>query len=173
MQAIQSYIYEIGRRDTLFVLIGGGSAQDEMKTMAEELNLFPFVKFTGRVSDHDLCRYLSTADICLDPDPFTEWANQSTMNKIMEYMAFGKPIVAFDLKENRVSAQEAAVYANHNDTSEFALNISGLLNDEVKRNRMKEIGQRRIRNELAWDFSKPNLLRAYRSLNSAGKINQQ
>jgi glycosyltransferase involved in cell wall biosynthesis len=161
LKAIYTFVYDFDRQNTLFYLIGGGSALNELKEMASQLKLDGFVKFTGRVSDHDLCRHLSNADICLDPDPYTEWANQSTMNKIMEYMAFGKPIVAFDLKENRFSAQEAAVYAKPNDVREFASLMIDLLADQTMREQMGSLALRRVKEELAWEYSRPNLYAAY------------
>jgi len=164
LNTVDKYINQLGRKDTKFVLLGGGSALNEMKALSKELDLDKFVRFTGRVSDNDLCRYLSTADVCLDPDPFTDWSNQSTMNKIMEYMTFGKPIVAFDLKENRFSAKDAAVYAEPNDVIEYASLISSLMDDEDKRQKMQVIGRQRVENELAWEYSKPNLFKAYARL---------
>jgi glycosyltransferase involved in cell wall biosynthesis len=164
LRAIEVLVNDIGRRDTKFVLMGGGPALNDLKALKSELGLDDFVAFTGRVSDHDLCRYLSTADICLDPDPYTEWADQSTMNKIMEYMAFAKPIVAFDLKEHRYSAQEAAVYATPDSISEFADLITVLLDDPARRKEMGDYGLARVRQALAWDYSIPPLLAAYKSL---------
>ena len=70
--------------------------------------------FTGRVSDDDLCRILSSADLGVDPDPKNSWSDQSTMNKIMEYMFFGLPVVAYELTEHRVSAGPAALFAEPN-----------------------------------------------------------
>jgi glycosyltransferase involved in cell wall biosynthesis len=148
-------------------MMGGGPALDKLKQKNISMGLESFVEFLGRVTDHDLCRYLSTADICLDPDPYTEWADQSTMNKIMEYMTFSKPTVAFDLTENRYSAQEAAVYVKPNDTQEFATMINQLLNDEETRLQMGTFGQERVRRELAWDYSKPALLAAYAKVTSS------
>ena len=113
------------------------------------------------MSDHDLCRYLSTADICVDPDPYTEWSDKSTMNKIMEYMAFGKAIVAFDLKENRYSAQESALYATPNDEFDLAQKIASLINDPDQRRKMGQIGRRRVERDLAWRYQKKHLLEAY------------
>ena len=52
------------------------------------------------------------------------------MNKIMDYMFFGCPIVAFDLKENRVSAQDAAVYVTPNPEDEMADKVERLLANE-------------------------------------------
>lgn len=164
LYSIQHLVGHIGRQDTTFVLMGGGPALEDLKRLKTRLGLDEWVVMTGRVSDLDLCRYLSTADICLDPDPYSEWADQSTMNKVMEYMAFGKPIVAFDLKETRFSAQEAAVYARPNDVEEFARLMNELLEDEPKRNRMGAIGRRRVQEVLSWEHSAPILLDAYASL---------
>ena len=108
---------------------------------------------------------LSTADVCVDPDPWTEWSDKSTMNKIMGYMVFKKPIVAFDLKENRYSAQEAALYTVPNDTKEFAKNILNLLKDENRRKEMGEFGIQRVQSTLLWDYSKINLIKAYNHIN--------
>lgn len=152
------------RDDVKFVMMGGGPSLDELRRLNKVLATDRFVEFTGRVSDQDLCRYLSTADLCVDPDPYTEWSNQSTMNKIMEYMAFGKPTVAFDLKENHYSAQEAAVYAKPNDVNEFACLINELLNSTQRRREMGEYGLTRVHNQLAWNYSKPHLLAAYERL---------
>lgn len=155
---------EMGRDDVKFVLMGGGPDLARLKSLNQEMGLESFVEFKGRVSDLDLCRYLSNSDVCLDPDPFTEWSNQSTMNKIMEYMAFGKPVVAFDLKENMFSAKDAAVYASSNDVKEFTQLLDNMLNDPEQRKTMGEYGLKRVQSELAWDYSKPFLLAAYATL---------
>ena len=161
LYAIKYLLEKIGRQDTTFVLMGGGPAVADLRRLSHDLGLDDWVTLTGRVSDKDLCRYLSTADICLDPDPYTEWANQSTMNKIMEYMAFGKPVVAFDLQESRFSAQEAAVYAKPNDVEVFARLIDELLDDEPRRQAMGRFGRRRVEDALSWQYSAPILLQAY------------
>ncbi len=150
-----------GREDIKIVLMGGGPELNRLKQLNSDMGLESFVEFKGRVSDHDLCRYLSTTDVCLDPDPYTDWSNQSTMNKIMEYMAFSKPTVAFDLRENHYSAREAAVYAEPNDVGEFTDLIVELLDNPDERQKMGEIGLERVQSELAWDYSKPHLLDAY------------
>ncbi|MCO5187240.1 MAG: glycosyltransferase family 4 protein [Anaerolineae bacterium] len=155
---------EFGRNDVKFVLMGGGPDLKRLQRLNHEMGLESFVEFTGRVSDHDLCRYLSSADVCLDPDPYSEWSNQSTMNKIMEYMAFGKPTVAFDLKENRYSAQHAALYAAPGDVNGFVTILHELINDEALRQEMADYGRKRVLNRLAWHHSRPKLLAAYQCI---------
>ena len=164
LESIHYMINDLGGNDTHFVMIGGGPALQMLKEKSAEMGLESHAQFTGRVSDEVLCEYLSNADVCVDPDPWTEWSDKSTMNKIMEYMAFKKPIVAFDLKENRFSAKEAAVYIEPNDIKKFAENILRLLNDKKHRKSMGEYGFERVRNKLLWKYSKPVLLEAYRSL---------
>jgi glycosyltransferase involved in cell wall biosynthesis len=152
---------ELGRDDVHCVLVGGGPHQQAMREYAEEQGVAELCTFTGRVSDDDLCRILSSADVAVDPDPKTPWSDKSTMNKIMEYMYFGLPIVAFDLTENRASALDAAVYAPANDHREMARSIACLLDDSERRQVMASYGQRRVNEALAWAYSEPHLLAAY------------
>jgi glycosyltransferase involved in cell wall biosynthesis len=150
--------------DTLFAIIGGGPSQPDMQRLASELGVSDCVHFTGRVSDEELCSYLSTSEVCVDPDPWTEFTNFSTMNKIVEYMSFGKPIIAFDLLEHRRSALEAAHYIKPNDVREFGIGIRELLEDERRRVRMSIFAEHRFQHELAWEMSEDKLLRAYDEL---------
>jgi glycosyltransferase involved in cell wall biosynthesis len=130
--------------------------------MVTEKDLADTVDFTGRIPDQQLLDILSTADVCVNPDKPCEMNNISTMIKIMEYMALGKPIVQFDLKEGRFSAGEASLYANnHEVVPDFADKILWLLDHPEDRKRMGELGQRRVEKELAWKFSVDNLLAAY------------
>jgi glycosyltransferase involved in cell wall biosynthesis len=151
----------LGRTDWYAAFVGGGDMFDAMVALAGELGLSDRVTFTGRIPDADLLRYLSTADVCLAPDPLNPLNDVSTMNKIMEYMAMARPIVSFDLKEARVSAGEAAVYAPANDESQFAKLIANLLDDPAARARMGEIGRARVAGPLSWAHSTEALLAAY------------
>jgi glycosyltransferase involved in cell wall biosynthesis len=130
--------------------------------MVEEKGLADKVHFTGRVSDEELLEILSTADVCVNPDRPSEMNDISTMIKIMEYMALGKPIVQFDSKEGRFSAQEASLYASKDDgVADFAAKIIWLLDKPEERKKMGEYGRKRVEEELAWEHSVANLLAAY------------
>lgn len=152
---------DLGRTDWHAVFVGAGDAFDTMVELSRRLGLSEQVQFTGRIPDAELVRYLSTADVCLSPDPRNPLNDVSTMNKVMEYMAMGKPIVSFDLKEARVSAGDAAVYAPANDEAQFARHIAVLLDDPEKRARMGKLGQERVGGELSWQNSQTSLLAAY------------
>jgi glycosyltransferase involved in cell wall biosynthesis len=119
------------------------------------------VEFTGRVPDATVQAYLSSADVCLAPDPKNPLNDVSTMNKIVEYMAMSRPIVSFDLREARVSAGDAAVYATPNDEREFAGLVSELLDDPERRERMGRLGRERVERSLSWATSRERLLAAY------------
>jgi glycosyltransferase involved in cell wall biosynthesis len=156
------HIKNMGRNDIHFTCIGGGPGLPALRQMVVDKNLQDTVNFTGRVSDADLLEILSTADVCVNPDKPCEMNDISTMIKIMEYMALGKPIVQFDLKEGRYSAQDASLYSDtKNQIPDFARNILWLVDHPEERKRMGELGRKRIENELAWDYSVKNLLAAY------------
>ena len=156
------YIRELGRDDIHFTCVGGGPGLADLRKMVQEKDLEDIFNFTGRVCDAELLRVLSTADVCVNPDKPCEMNNVSTMIKIMEYMALGKPIVQFDLKEGRISADEASLYANNNNqVADFAAKIIWLLDHPEERDRMGEYGRRRVNERLAWEHSIKNLLAAY------------
>ncbi|MEV4596426.1 glycosyltransferase family 4 protein [Amycolatopsis sp. NPDC049253] len=161
LRALASLRDEIGRDDWHAVFVGAGDAFDDVVALSKELGLADQVEFTGRVSDADLLRYLSAADVCLSPDPLNPLNDVSTMNKIMEYMAMSKPIVSFELREARVSAGDAALYAPANDVTEFAKLVAVLLDDPQMRVRMGELGKARVSGPLAWANSQKALLAAY------------
>jgi glycosyltransferase involved in cell wall biosynthesis len=130
--------------------------------MAKDKDLEDMVNFTGRISDEDLLAILSTADVCVNPDKPCEMNNISTMIKIMEYMALSKPIVQFDLKEGKVSAGAASLYAEPEKGLEgFAAKILWLLDNPEERARMGAFGLKRVKEELAWEYSVEHLVGAY------------
>lgn len=163
LHAIQTY-RTIAPDDTLFAFCGGGPDQPRMKSMAEEMGLGPVSHFTGRIPDETLWEYLSTADVCIDPDPLTEWSNMSTMNKMIEYMSFGRPIVAFDLLEHRRTAQTASIYVAGNDDAAMGRAVRELLLAPERRKVMSDFGRTRFWEELAWEHSEARLISTYRQL---------
>jgi glycosyltransferase involved in cell wall biosynthesis len=164
LRAAAHLVHGLKRRDVHFGLVGGGTSLAEMKALARELGIAEYVTFTGRVSDGALLAMLSTADVCVNPDVANEMNDISTMNKVMEYMALGKPIVQFDLAEGRFSAQRASVYARRNDAADLAAKIAELLDDPAQRAAMGAFGRRRVENELEWRHEAPKLIAAYEAL---------
>ena len=149
------------RTDISFTLIGSGDCFDELVALRDQLKLGDFVEFTGRVPDEAVRDILSTADIGLSPDPKNPLNDVSTMNKTMEYMAFGLPVLAFDLRETRASAAEAGTYATPNDIEGMARLLIELIDDQPRRRSMGSAGRRRIEEKLAWSHQEPHYLSVY------------
>jgi glycosyltransferase involved in cell wall biosynthesis len=161
LKAADHIINKEQRRDVRFVLVGRGSELPEMKAWAEAQGLSAWMTFTGQVSYSEVGAYLTQADIGVAPDPKTAMNDRSTMIKILEYMAFGLPVVLFDLKEGRRIAGSSALYAFPNDPVDFAEKISTLLNSSEMRRELGNFGRRRIEERLNWDAEKIALLEAY------------
>ena len=170
LRAVQVIVTRLKRVDIHFGLVGGGTDLEAMKKYAMELGIGDYVTFTGRVPDQELIEMLNTADICVNPDVANEMNDKSTMNKIMEYMALGKPIVQFDLTEGRFSAQKASLYAKKNNIEDLAEKIVQLLDDPIARKKMGEFGRNRVLNELEWKYEEPKLLAAYEALFASKKL---
>jgi glycosyltransferase involved in cell wall biosynthesis len=164
LRALACLTFGLKRTDYYCVIMGSGDSLDDLRIMNRELGLESYVEFTGYIPDADLRANLAAADICLDPDPSSPLNDVSTWIKIMEYMAYGKPIVTFDLKETRYSAQDGALYVEPNDEQRFALAIAELMDDPGLRKRMGAFGRARVERELQWSCVGKNLARAYRDL---------
>lgn len=161
LEAIAHMVHELGRTDVQFGLVGSGTELPMLQARAAELGIADHVTFTGRVPDRDLLDMLNTADVCVNADLVNALNDKSTMNKIMEYMALGKPIVQYDLTEGRYSAGQASLYARPGDRRDFARKILELLDDPDLRARMGAFGRHRVETVLAWHHEVPKLLAAY------------
>lgn len=164
---IEAAVYIIrdkNRKDIHFICVGGGTELENIKQYSKDRDVSEYFTFTGRVSDDEMLKVLNTADICVNPDEYNEMNDKSTMNKVMEYMALAKPIVQFDLTEGKYSAEEASLYANKNDSIDFAEKILILLDDPEKRKKMGAFGYNRVKYKLEWTYEKENLYKAYRKV---------
>ncbi len=151
----------LGRDDIFWGIVGGGPHLEALRVKCTEMGLDDIVEFTGRVSDPQMLRYLNTADICVNSDEYNAMNDKSTMNKVLEYMALGKPVVQFDLTEGRYSAGDASLYARKNDAIDMADKIVTLLDNPAQREKMSQIGRSRIENELSWAHTSRALLDGY------------
>jgi glycosyltransferase involved in cell wall biosynthesis len=155
---------DLQRDDFHCVIMGSGDSLEDLRRLSTELQLDGNVELTGFVSDEDLEANLAAADICVDPDPSSPLNDVSTWIKIMEYMAYAKPIVSFDLTETRYSAEEAAIYVRPNDELDFAKAIAILMDAPDLRRKMGQAGRRRVEQHLQWSVVGRNLVEAYRHL---------
>jgi glycosyltransferase involved in cell wall biosynthesis len=164
LRAVRHVVDVVKRKDVHFALIGAGDSFAAVKGLRDDLGLADRVDMTGRIPDEGVRRYLSTADVCVCPDPKNPLNDVSTMNKVLEYMVFGKPMVSFELKESRYSAQDGALYASPNDEIEFGDKIVQLLDDPALRAEMGRRNRARVEEDLSWEHTSEELLRAYATL---------
>jgi glycosyltransferase involved in cell wall biosynthesis len=161
LYSLNHLIHKLNRKEIICILIGKGDSFHDLKILSDTLGLNEYVTFTGYIPDEDMIRYLSSFDICLDPNPSNPLNDHSTWIKVMEYMALGKPIVSFDLKETRYSAKEAAIYVPPNNFEKFAEAIEILMDNPDIRYEKGEKGRKRIEEELNWAIVSKNLIHAY------------
>ncbi|QMS91075.1 glycosyltransferase family 4 protein [Nostoc edaphicum CCNP1411] len=161
LRMVYYIVKQKNRSDIHFMLIGSGPAIEKLKALSKELEVTDFVEFTGFKQGEELLERLSSCDVCVEPSPTSTYNENCTMNKILEYMAMGKAIVQFDLREGRRSAQEASLYAKPNDEVEFAEKILELLDSPEFREKIGAEGRRRMEEILEWKYQAPKLLEAY------------
>jgi glycosyltransferase involved in cell wall biosynthesis len=164
VRAAAIVVNELGRDDIAFTLIGSGDCFGDLVALRDQLGLAGHVEFTGRAPDELVADILSTADVGLSPDPLNPLNDLSTMNKTMEYMAYELPVVAFDLRETRVSGGDAAVYVSSDEVRDYAAAIVDLMDDEPRRSLMGKLGRARVENELAWNHQERAYLGVYQRL---------
>ncbi len=164
LKGIFFMIHKLKKKDIHFVLVGDGTELHQLKKQGSRLGIESCLTFTGRVSDKILMEILSTADVCVNPDVVNEMNDKSTMNKIMEYMALGKPIVQFEMTEGRISAGDASLYAEPNNPESLIWKIIEILDDPAMAEKMGTYGQNRVISELQWKYEVPKLINAYRTL---------
>jgi glycosyltransferase involved in cell wall biosynthesis len=158
------------RNDFRVVFVGAGPALQDVKQLAAQLDLQSCVEFAGYRIGEELRRYMASFDICVTPDPSNPYNDTCTTIKTMEYMALAKPIVAFDLPENRVTAGDAALYAARNDVRELARLIRHLMDNPEERTRLGRLGHQRVVEHWRWEIQQNNLLALYEALLSSAAI---
>ena len=152
-----------GRHDIFFALVGTGTEAERLRALASGKGLDSHLRFTGLISDDDLAAYLSTADVCVAPDPSNPMNDRCTMTKVLEYMSYGRPVVQFDLPQGRITAGDAALYARPNDPVDFAELVLKLIDSEPLRDELGARGRKRIEESLNWENAKRQLLAAYQT----------
>ena len=146
------------------VLMGAGPHFEHIVAYARAEGVAEHITFTGRADNEMISRVLSTADIAVDPCPGSSHSDLSTATKIMEYMFFSLPIVAFDLLETHRSGADAVCYARVDDEAHFAQRIIELLRDEAGRRALGSAARMRLDTALSWRESSRNLVELMESL---------
>jgi glycosyltransferase involved in cell wall biosynthesis len=163
IRAVHHAVVELGRGDIQFLLVGAGPEKAAMERLSATLGVEEYVTFTGYLTGTDFLETLSAADIGVSPDPKNALNDCMSMNKILEYMSFGLPVVMFDLVEGRNLAGECGVYAENNDPADFAARLVALLDDPDRRQALAREARERAK-LFSWDKEAHALLAAYDEL---------
>lgn len=161
LESAKTVVHEMGRKDIQFLLMGSGPEFDSLVALRDSLNLKEFVDLPGWAYNDFLFKALQTIDLGVTCDPPNAYNHSCTMNKVLEYMAFGKAQVMFDLVESRASALDAGLYVPGASPKKLAEAMVSLLDDPVRREEMGKKGAERLKNELNWGRSVQELLAAY------------
>jgi glycosyltransferase involved in cell wall biosynthesis len=161
LEAADAVVHKFKRNDVQFLLMGSGPEYDSLVRQRDELKLQDYVDLPGWAYNDTLFRALQTIDLGVTCDPPNTYNHSCTMNKVLEYMAFGKPQVMFDLKESRATAREAALYIEGSSPIALAEGIITLLDDPARRAKMGKYAFDRLHNDLNWSKSVEQLLKAY------------
>jgi glycosyltransferase involved in cell wall biosynthesis len=165
LKSLYHLVNDLNESNFICNIVGGGDALPAAKNIARDLQLEPYVDFKGWITDKKKVQeYLSSAHICMEPAPDNELNRHSTFIKIMEYMCAGKPIVAFDLKETRYSAKNAAILIKPGDSLKFAAAVKKLMDEPILRDKLGSAGEKRIKEKLNWKNASRNLEKAYKSI---------
>ncbi len=165
LRSIKIIIHELKRIDLGFVLMGDGDDFDRLKKLATEYKIKDNVIFTGWADAKTISTHFYASQIGLMPEPKNDYTDNSLHNKILEYMSAGLPVIAYDLKEARRTAGDAAIYVKNNNEKEFARAIVNLIDNVALRQKMANESKKRTGNYLFTQAaSQKELLRAYSSL---------
>lgn len=166
LQAIHHLVYSLKEKNVFCNIVGGGDSLASAKELSANLGLTDYVDFKGQIFDREKVKeYLWSSDIGVEPAPRNDANEHSTFIKVMEFMAAAKPVVAFDLKETRYSAHEAAFLVPPGDVEGFSLALKQLIGDPDARLKMGRAGLARIESELNWGKASQSLTSAYELLN--------
>jgi glycosyltransferase involved in cell wall biosynthesis len=165
LQALHFLVYNLNEKDFICYIVGEGDSLSAAVKTAKQLNMLEYVYFKGLISDRKkIMHFYHLADICLEPAPDNELNRHSTFIKVMEYMAAGKPVIAFDLPESRRSADGAALFVPPGDIEGFSFAIMRLLRDAELRTELGTLGKSKVNEDLNWDHAACTLLEVYSSL---------
>ena len=137
------------RPDARLVFVGDGNAAEDrsaLETEVERLGLRDNVLFTGQLSREEALAWVRRAMVCLSPFYPTFELLSTSPTKLIEYMAFGKAVVANDHPEQaEVIAQSGAGLLTAWNEEEFADAIIQLLNDPEGAVKMGRLGYEWVR----------------------------
>src|SRR5215218_3486110 len=155
LEALDVLVHDLGRTDCHVAILGDGECLEETRSLCANLGLQRHVSLPGWLPERQVFAYLATADVGLD----TSLQAEVSPVKVLEYMAFGLPVVAFDLQETRAIATGAGRLVSRGDVRQLAAEISRLLDCELDRRALGAVGRARVADDLCWERQRVHYLR--------------
>lgn len=154
--------------DAKLYLVGGGQCPEDEQMLVDEakrLGILDAIIFTGFLPVEKAWEYLSLANVCVSPFYPTPILNSTSPTKLVEYMAFGKPVVANDHPDQlNVIDNSKAGYCVSWDESQFAEAVVKVLKDPAEAEAMGERGREYVKSNRAYHSIAEELDRVYRRL---------
>jgi glycosyltransferase involved in cell wall biosynthesis len=160
LRAVAHLVHERRRTDAQFVFAGTGDALPELQSLADELRIAQWVTFPGWLDSDGVVSLLQRSDVGLEPN-LEDFVSPV---KVMEYMAYGLPTVAFDLRETRKIVGPGALFAPAGDTVAFADCIETLLANPSARLTLGTVARERIQDTYSWEHQERTYLELYHTL---------
>ena len=166
VEELADIVHELEHRHGVsarLTVVGDGPSRRDLASRCTALGVAARVRFTGRVAPEQVPALLAGADICVDPAPCNPLNHCSTMVKVGEYLAAGRPVVAYRLRETVHTAGDAALLAPCGDRVAFVGHVARLAGDGNLRAELGRRGLERAR-DLTWEQSERALIGAYAQL---------
>jgi glycosyltransferase involved in cell wall biosynthesis len=161
VKAAHHIVHERARRDVRFAILGDGDSVKDLQTLSHALKVEAYVQFCGWLNGTEFLTYLSTADVCLAPEPPEEFNQLSSFIKLTDYMCYSKITISFDLLESRHTLGPAGIFVERDDTALFGDAVLHALDDPIRRHELGRIAGARLRRSFHWGISRKVLLNAY------------
>ena len=149
------------KNDLIFYIVGTGSDEPRIRHIIKQYNLKNVI-LTGQVPITRAYKYISNSQILLSPFPKSIALAIACPIKLLEYMAFGKPIVTDGVGEIplMLKKEKAASVSNPDDEQDFIRKIEILVNDKKLRTQISK-NAKKLSQIFSWDRQSRNLAEIY------------
>jgi len=146
-----------GGRDDLHFLIMGYPGEDYYRGLAMQMGLGAYTTFTGRIPYPAAPRYLALGDVAVSP----KISDSEGSGKLLNYMAMGLPIVAFETPVSREFLGEHGVYAQVGNPVALAEAISRVVDDPATAQAQARALRARAERDFTWAEAGRRIVQVY------------
>jgi glycosyltransferase involved in cell wall biosynthesis len=167
VESMRYFVYSCNLHDVRLVFVGDGEARKELEQMVKDYRLNDYVLFLGRLPRYEAYKWLRVTDVAVDPLRKVASTEIAVSNKVLEYMASGKSIVASDLIGHREVLTDGynGLLFKSNDPMDLArkINVLATMSDENAR-RLGVNARRDFCEKYSWENQQQKILKLYREI---------